>query len=401
MTSDPHPADRSRPALRFADVRKRFGQSVALGGFSLTVQAGESFGLAGVNGAGKTTLIKCLLDFCSTDGGAIHIFGVDHGTTAARARLAFLPERFNPPYYLSGRDFLRYIVKLHGGYVCVAHDADAGRFHMWYQTHIAGKTKDDKTQYAIAYATSRDGLTWDTPELGLFEWQGTKKNNIVFCGPRRRASGVWLVPVNTHLTANEVAYVFDDAGVKAVFADGDHAELARSNSSAPVIDVGSLRDIEAAAADRPFDLAGPTGGRMHYTSGTTGRPKGVKRDIPATAGAYLDLLGSLGRGVGLDGSGPHLLTGPHYHAAVGGYALFDLCNGAPVISMPRFDAHGLLDLIQRHRIAHTHVVPTMMVRLLRLPQDVHEAFDPSSLTHVLHGAAPIAASTKRAMTPLV
>ncbi len=114
MTSDPHSSDRSRPALRFADVRKRFGQSVALGGFSLTVQAGESFGLAGVNGAGKTTLIKCLLDFCSTDGGAIEIFGVDHGATASRARLAFLPERFNPPYYLSGRDFLRYIVKLQG-----------------------------------------------------------------------------------------------------------------------------------------------------------------------------------------------------------------------------------------------------------------------------------------------
>ena len=95
-------------------MRKRFGQSVALAGFSLTVEPGESFGLAGVNGAGKTTLIKCLLDFCSTDAGSMRIFGVSHQATAARARLAFLPERFNPPYYLSGRDFLRYIVKLQG-----------------------------------------------------------------------------------------------------------------------------------------------------------------------------------------------------------------------------------------------------------------------------------------------
>jgi ABC-2 type transport system ATP-binding protein len=112
MTTDHRPADSTAPALQFGDVRKRFGQSVALAGLSLTVEAGESFGLAGVNGAGKTTLIKCLLDFCSTDGGTIRIFGVSHHNTAARARLAFLPERFNPPYYLRGRDFLRYIVKL-------------------------------------------------------------------------------------------------------------------------------------------------------------------------------------------------------------------------------------------------------------------------------------------------
>ena len=114
MTSDPPPGASAPPALRFGQVHKRFGQSVALAGLTLTVEAGESFGLAGVNGAGKTTLIKCLLDFCSTDGGAIRIFGVSHLTTVARARLAFLPERFNPPYYLSGRDFLRYIAKLQG-----------------------------------------------------------------------------------------------------------------------------------------------------------------------------------------------------------------------------------------------------------------------------------------------
>ena len=114
MTSDPRPVDSTVPALQFGDVRKRFGQSVALAGFSLTVEPGESFGLAGVNGAGKTTLIKCLLDFCSTDAGSMRIFGVSHQATAARARLAFLPERFNPPYYLRGRDFLRYIVKLQG-----------------------------------------------------------------------------------------------------------------------------------------------------------------------------------------------------------------------------------------------------------------------------------------------
>jgi ABC-2 type transport system ATP-binding protein len=100
-------------ALRFADLSKAYGGAAALSGFSLEVKRGEFFGLVGVNGAGKTTLIKCLLDFCETGSGAIEIFGVPHRVTAARSRLAYLPERFNPPFYLTGRDFLRYLLELH------------------------------------------------------------------------------------------------------------------------------------------------------------------------------------------------------------------------------------------------------------------------------------------------
>ena len=99
-------------ALEFDGVGKSFGKSVALDAFSLRVAQGQSFGLAGMNGAGKTTLIKCLLDFCASDAGHIEIFGVSHRLTASRSRLAFLPERFQPPYYLTGRDFLRYMLKL-------------------------------------------------------------------------------------------------------------------------------------------------------------------------------------------------------------------------------------------------------------------------------------------------
>jgi len=100
-------------ALRFAQVEKRYAGVPALNRFSLEVRRGEFFGLVGVNGAGKTTLIKCLLDFCDADAGAIDIFSVPHSATAARARLAYLPERFNPPFYLTGRDFLRYMLKLY------------------------------------------------------------------------------------------------------------------------------------------------------------------------------------------------------------------------------------------------------------------------------------------------
>lgn len=103
----------SAPALRINNLAKSYGSASALSGFSLDIAAGEYFGLVGENGAGKTTLIKCLLDFCDIQGGNIDIFGTPHRQTAARSRIAYLPERFTPPHYLTGRDFLRYIADLH------------------------------------------------------------------------------------------------------------------------------------------------------------------------------------------------------------------------------------------------------------------------------------------------
>jgi ABC-2 type transport system ATP-binding protein len=100
-------------ALAFAGVSKAFGTTRALDDFTLEVQRGELFALVGGNGAGKTTLIKCLLDFTAPDSGNVEIFGVSNRVTASRADLAFLPERFNPPHYLTGRDFLRYMAELH------------------------------------------------------------------------------------------------------------------------------------------------------------------------------------------------------------------------------------------------------------------------------------------------
>src|SRR6201988_615795 len=94
-------------ALRFTQVEKSYAGVPALREFSLDVQRGEFFGLVGVNGAGKTTLIKCLLNFCAPEGGVIEIFSPPHPATASRSGVAYLPERLTPPYYLTGRDFLR------------------------------------------------------------------------------------------------------------------------------------------------------------------------------------------------------------------------------------------------------------------------------------------------------
>src|SRR5262249_12684043 len=99
--------------LAFDRVGKAYGGVNALNDFSLEVRRGEFIALVGVNGAGKTTLIKCLLDFCDTDKGTIEILGVPHRETAARAQLAYLPERFNPPFFLTGRDFLQYMLRLY------------------------------------------------------------------------------------------------------------------------------------------------------------------------------------------------------------------------------------------------------------------------------------------------
>ena len=107
------PDELSTPALTFQGVTKTFGGRPALDRISFCVGRGELFGLVGGNGAGKTTLIKCLLDFCLADGGEITISGLSNRITASRADLVFLPERFTPPHYLTGRDFLRYMAELH------------------------------------------------------------------------------------------------------------------------------------------------------------------------------------------------------------------------------------------------------------------------------------------------
>ena len=136
---------------------------------------------------------------------------------------------------------------------------------------------------------------------------------------------------------------------------------------------------------------------MLYTSGTTGRPKGVKRRRQPSLGETLAMGGAAGLVLGLDGKGPHLVTGPLYHAAPLGFAAIDLANGSELVIMPRWDESQCLQLIQERAVRNSHVVPTMCVRLLRVPDEERAAFDPSSLSTVLHGAAPIAPTTKHKM----
>jgi ABC-2 type transport system ATP-binding protein len=104
----PEQKDASTCVVRFNGVAKQFGSArPVLRDIGFQLPAGVTAGLVGVNGAGKTTLIKCLLDFCSIDAGSIELFGLPHTSPLARRQLTFLPERFVPPYFLTGRQFVR------------------------------------------------------------------------------------------------------------------------------------------------------------------------------------------------------------------------------------------------------------------------------------------------------
>ena len=102
-------------AISFSNVTKKFSSYIAIENVSFDIAKGEFFALTGVNGAGKTTLIKCLLDFCAVDSGNISIWGTSSKQYLSRKEMVFLPERFNPPYYLKGHDFLNMMKNLHGG----------------------------------------------------------------------------------------------------------------------------------------------------------------------------------------------------------------------------------------------------------------------------------------------
>jgi long-chain acyl-CoA synthetase len=138
---------------------------------------------------------------------------------------------------------------------------------------------------------------------------------------------------------------------------------------------------------------------MNYTSGTTGRPKGVRRALPGTAPEETDLGAPL-KGYGItedETDNVHLLACPWYHTAPLIMSMPSVHLGHTLVIMDRFDPQRCLELIERYRVTVTHLVPTQFVRLLALPQDARDNSDVSSLRHVIHGAAPCPPEVKRRM----
>ncbi len=215
-------------------------------------------------------------------------------------------------------------------------------------------------------------------------------------------AGTWITPVNWHLAPDEIDYTLGDSGARVLFVDAAHEEAARTiverHPGCQIVCVGEALDRQLASlSDEPFDPNGPAGGNMIYTSGTTGRPKGVKRTRPGALGATLAHHDVLGRNIGLDGSGPHLITGPMYHAAPLMFSVYDMANGAPLVILPRWEERAALAALREREVAHTHLVPTMFVRLLRLPDEERAEFRAPRLDLVLHGAAPVSVAVKQRM----
>ena len=211
-------------------------------------------------------------------------------------------------------------------------------------------------------------------------------------------AGVWITPINWHLKEAEAAYVVQDSGSRVLFTDEENQGTARRLAgSADLLSVDAVEAALTDSSDEPMPPDGPAGGTMIYTSGTTGRPKGVKRSRPPSLGTALSDIASKAAALGLDGRGPHLVTGPLYHAAPLLFAVYDQLNGAPLIILPRWDEVHALEVLQERGIRNTHLVPTMFVRLLNLPEAARSGFDPSALEMVLHGAAPMSVEVKRRM----
>jgi long-chain acyl-CoA synthetase len=214
-------------------------------------------------------------------------------------------------------------------------------------------------------------------------------------------TGLYFTPINWHLTAAESAYVVGDCDAKILLTSPMQHDLVSAICAAVpsvepiVIDEAAFPEVSDHGADAELPQEWE-GFAMFYSSGTTGKPKGILRApvrTPAgTTGAIDHLMRSL---YGLDSDTVYLSTGPLYHAAPLGWCMSAQRIGGTAVVMERFDAEQTLEYIQRYRVTHVQFVPAMMVRLLRLPKEVRDQYDLSSLRTVIHAAAPCPVEVKR------
>jgi acyl-CoA synthetase (AMP-forming)/AMP-acid ligase II len=221
-------------------------------------------------------------------------------------------------------------------------------------------------------------------------------------------SGLYYTATSTRLTPDELGYIVDDCGARVLVASA--ATVAAADAvEAPKVELRLLLDrgrvdgweplgeITAGRPATPIDDEAE-GADMLYSSGTTGRPKGVKSALPAGDYPMQSAVGGLGQMLfGVNQDTVYLSPAPLYHAAPLRFSMAAHRFGATVVVMEHFDPEGFLRLIEEHRVTFTQVVPTMFIRLLKLPEEVRSRYDLSSLTAVVHAAAPCPVEVKERM----
>lgn len=222
--------------------------------------------------------------------------------------------------------------------------------------------------------------------------------------------GLYVTPINWHLTGEEAAYIVENCDARVLIADVHYAATAlqaareaslAENQCYAVGDIPGFSPYESLLAGQPETPPDErsAGTLMLYTGGTTGKPKGVLRPLPegkpeqaAQLGQMLFFLFDVKPGAGV-----HLCQGPLYHSAPAGFSTGALHMGQTLVLMDKWDAENALQCIERYRVTATHMVPTMFVRLLRLPETIRNRYDLSSLRNVIHAAAPCPVEIKRQM----
>ncbi len=230
--------------------------------------------------------------------------------------------------------------------------------------------------------------------------------------------GAVPVPVNWHWKQSELAYLVADCEAAAVFAHSDMIPTVRAAvpDGIPIVQVELTEALATAYRlpvenGKPGDVEleewiatqnGPNPGAVDaplgviYTSGTTGKPKGILRQ-PVGPEQRAVVMERLFSAFGLKAGLSTMVPAPLYHSAPNAHAMFAAAAGRALTIMPKFSPEEFLATIERHRIGHTQVVPTMFVRLLQLPAESRQAYDLSSLQAVVHAAAPCPPEVKRQM----
>ena len=222
-------------------------------------------------------------------------------------------------------------------------------------------------------------------------------------------AGWYLVPINHHLTAPEIAYILQHSDAK-VFVAGERfaatciaaADEAKVPNRLAVGRIDGFRSFDDLKKGQPTSMPEDrkAGQVMNYTSGTTGRPKGVRRPLspmdPDTVASFFGMFLMM-FGIQQGGDGVHLTGSPLYHTAVLMFTASSLHFGHTVVLMDKWTPESALELMDKYRVTHSHMVPTQFHRLLALPAEAKKQYELSSLRHMIHAAAPCPVDIKRRM----